>query len=170
VAIRIVEPPPAPPDEPVIPIPVPVPQPRPEVCPEPEPPRQQSSQPLGNSPTTSAGEGRGQDTGPGTDTGTGRGDGGTGDSGLNRVVPPSPRGLILPPSDRPGRVRGRTVTVYVWVTERGTVQADSTRLAPGSGDSGFDARLRRQAAEWVFHPARRDGQALAAWFEYTITL
>jgi hypothetical protein len=107
---------------------------------------------------------------PGTETGTGRGDGGTGESGLNRIAPPSPRGLILPPSDRPSKVRGKTISVYVFVTDRGMVVGDSTRLNPGSGDSKFDTRLKRQAAEWVFHPAQRDGRAIAGWFEYTITL
>lgn len=86
------------------------------------------------------------------------------------VTPPAPRGLILPPSDRPGKVRGKEVTVWVFVTETGTVVADSTRLLPPTGDSKFDDRLRRQASQWVFQPARRAGEAVAEWFRYTITL
>jgi len=50
------------------------------------------------------------------------------------------------------------------------VVADSTRLAPSSGDSKFDERLRRQAAEWVFNPAKKGGQPVAEWFRYTIVL
>jgi outer membrane biosynthesis protein TonB len=158
-------PPPVPEEQ--VPIPIPVPDaPRPPV--EQREPARAPSGPLGQAP--SAGEGRGTDTGPGTDTGTGRGDGGTGEEGTSRVVAPTPRGLILPPSDRPASVRGRSVTVYVFVTERGTVVPDSTRLAPGSGDARFDNRLRRQASEWVFNPARRDGRPVPEWFQYMIVL
>jgi outer membrane biosynthesis protein TonB len=159
-----------PPVEEAVPVPVPVPTETP-VPPPPvveEPPAPAPSQTPGQTQATS--EGRGQDTGPGTDRGTGQGSGGTGDEGDSRVVAPSPRGLILPPSDRPSRVRGNTVTVFVFVTERGSVVSDSTRVAPSSGDTRFDTRLRRQAAEWVFNPARRNGQPVAEWFRYEIIL
>lgn len=150
-----------------VPVPVPVPDAAQQQVEQREPARA-SSQPLGQA--HSPGEGRGSETGPGTDSGTGRGDGGTGESGTSRVVAPSPRGLILPPSDRPASVRGRQVTVYVFVSERGRVVSDSTRLAPSTGDTRFDARLRREASEWVFNPARRDGQPVAEWFQYQIVL
>jgi TonB family protein len=167
IAYRILQPPPAP-EEAIIPIPVPepteIPQPQPEQPPSPP----ASPTPIGEAPT--AGQGRGQAQGPGTDTGTGAGSGGTGEEGTSRVVAPTPRGLILPPSDRPARVRGNTVTVYVFVNPQGRVVADSTRLAPSSGDRGFDNRLIRQAADWVFNPARRNGQAIAEWFQYVIVL
>ena len=107
--------------------------------------------------------------GPGTETGTGRGDGGTADEGLNRVIAPSPRGMILPPSDRPGSVKGMTVTVYVFVAANGSVVADSTRISPSTGDSKFDRRLREDAAQWKFRPGMRGGTPIAAWFPYTIT-
>jgi hypothetical protein len=167
IAYTIIQPPPAP-EEAIIPIPVPVPtvQPQPEVV---RPPTPQAPAPTPGQ-TASAGEGRGDDTGPGTERGTGQGSGGTGEEGDSRVIAPSPRGLILPPSDRPARVRGNTVTVYVFVTERGTVVPDSTRLNPSSGDRGYDTRLRRQAAEWVFNPARLNGRAVAEWFQYIIVL
>jgi periplasmic protein TonB len=167
IAYTIIQPPPAP-VEAFIPIPVPVPtvQPQPEVI---RPPTPQAPAPTPGQ-TASAGEGRGQDTGPGTERGTGQGSGGTGEEGDSRTIAPSPRGLILPPSDRPARVRGNTVTVYVFVTERGRVVPDSTRLDPSSGDRGYDNRLRRQAADWVFNPARRGGQAVAEWFQYVIVL
>src|SRR5690606_20029445 len=53
------------------------------------------------------GKDNGPDAGPGLEGGTGRGDGGTAATGRFRVIPPSPRGLILPPGDRPGNVRGK---------------------------------------------------------------
>jgi outer membrane biosynthesis protein TonB len=165
IAFVEVMPPPVPEEQTPIPIPVPD-APQPQV--EPQEPQRGPAQPLGQAP--SAGEGRGPEVGPGTETGTGRGDGGTGDDGTSRVIAPTPRGLILPPSDRPASVRGRSVAVYVFVTERGTVVPDSTRLAPGSGDSRFDSRLRRQASEWVFNPARRDGRPVSEWFQYVIEL
>jgi outer membrane biosynthesis protein TonB len=169
IALRIATPPPVAEvkPKPPTPTPVPVPVPRPvEVK-----PREPSSVPSAlPGVDVSAGEGRGSEAGPGTETGTGRGAGGTGESGLDRIIPPSPRGLILPPSDRPGHVRGKEINVYVFVTERGRVQPDSTRFSPGSGDAKFDNRLKRQAAEWVFTPAQRDGRPVAGWFQYTITL
>lgn len=112
----------------------------------------------------------GPDTGVGVEDGAGAGDGGTEDEGLFRVVPPVPRGLILPPADRPSRVRGREVTVWVFVSEDGKVVADSTRILPSSGDRRFDDRLRGHASEWVFEPARRRGEAIAEWFRYIVTL
>lgn len=158
---------PAPEPEPAVPEPVPVPsEPEPEVEPQEEPSREQA-RPLGQD--AGAGEGRGTQAGPGTATGTGRGDGGTSDEGLNRVTAPSPRGMILPPSDRPGRVRGMTVTVYVFVAANGAVVSDSTRITPSTGDSRFDRRLRDDAAQWKFRPGMRGGQPIAAWFPYTIT-
>lgn len=165
IAFTEVAPPPVPEEQTPIPVPVPDAPAPPVEQDEPSPAR---TQPLGQAP--SPGEGRGPETGPGTATGTGRGDGGTSDSGTARVVAPTPRGLILPPSDRPASVRGKSVTVYVFVTERGRVEPDSTRLAPPTGDSRFDTRLRRQAAEWVFNPARRDGNPVAEWFQYMIVL
>ena len=155
------------PDATVIPVPVPtevvveVEQPKPRVAAAP------ALAMLG--PVTDV-SGIGRATGPGTATGRGSGDGGTGDEGLFRVVPPAPRGLILPPSDRPGKVRGREVDVWVFVTSAGKVVADSTRIAPSTGDRKFDDRLRDQAAEWVFTPAQREGRPVAEWFRYTIIL
>lgn len=117
-----------------------------------------------------SGEREGPEQGPGLETGTGLGDGGTAAEGRFRVVPPSPRGMILPPSDRPRTVRGKEVSVWVYVTEGGRVISDSTRLRPSTGDRTFDDRLRRQAAEWVFEPARRGGQPVSEWFQYVISL
>lgn len=159
---------PTPEPQPEVPEPVPVVEPEPQPAEQPqEEPAQEQSKPLGQQAGTGAG--RGTDTGPGTETGTGRGDGGTSEEGLNRVTAPSPRGMILPPSDRPSRVKGMTVTVYVFVAASGAVVSDSTRISPSTGDSRFDRRLRDDAAQWKFRPAMRGGQAVAAWFPYTIT-
>jgi outer membrane biosynthesis protein TonB len=149
--------------------PDPVPTPEvliePEPIAEPEPPALE----IAALPGTGGAElGIGVETG--SEGGDGRGDGGAEDEGRFRVVPPTPRGLILPPGDRPGKVRGKEVAVWVFVTEAGAVVPDSTRLLPSTGDSKFDERLRRQAAQWVFQPALRDGAAVAEWFRYIITL
>ena len=108
--------------------------------------------------------------GPGLVDGTGRGDGGTEAEGRFRVVPPRPRGLILPPADRPESVKGREVEVWVYVSSQGEVIPDSTRLRPPTGDRRFDRRLREQAAGWVFEAAKREGRAVAEWFRYTIVM
>lgn len=115
----------------------------------------------------SSGLGRG-DQGPGTTVGAGSGDGGTGDTGISRTLPPTPRGMILPPSNQ--RLRGTEVEVWVFVDERGRVVADSTRLRPPTRDGGFNTLLLREAAEWVFHPATRGGQPVATWFPYKILM
>lgn len=115
------------------------------------------------------GEGQGLGDGPpGIEGGQGRGDGGTADAGLNRLVPPSPRGMIIPPTNKD--LRGSRIEVWVFVDETGKVVADSTRLNPPTRDRGFNRRLMEEAAEWVFNPAMKAGKAVAAWFPYTISM
>ncbi|MEN8376479.1 MAG: hypothetical protein ABFS34_13620 [Gemmatimonadota bacterium] len=116
------------------------------------------------------GEAEGPETGQGIEGGEGEGDGGTAAEGRFRLFPPKPRGLIIPPSDRPKRVRGREVEVRVFVTSTGAVVADSTRLFPPTGDRGFDDRLLQDAADWVFEPAQRGGRTVAGWFVYELSL
>lgn len=170
LALAMVETPPEPEVEVEIPVPQPVPDPEVEVVVE-EPPTPQPVMTRAAVQTVGAVvQGRGDRTGEGIESGTGRGDGGNAEEGRFRVVPPAPRGLILPPSDRPGSVRGKEIDVWVFVTARGTVLEDSTRLAPSSGNRSFDDRLKEQASEWVFEPARRGGTAVAEWFRYTIIL
>jgi len=114
------------------------------------------------------GDGPGLDEGPGIEGGEGRGDGGTAAEGFFRLVPPSPRGMIIPPTNK--SLRGRQVEVWVFVNEAGRVVADSTRLNPPTSDRGFNRRLIEEAAEWVFNPATQEGKPVAAWFPYTISM
>jgi hypothetical protein len=115
------------------------------------------------------GEGLGRDLGPpGIEGGRGRGDGGTAEEGLFRLVPPTPRGMIIPPTNR--SLRGSQVEVWVFVNEAGKVVPDSTRLNPPTSDRSFNRRLMEEAAEWVFNPATREGKPVAAWFPYTISM
>jgi protein TonB len=177
IALQVMEPPPAPQPEPVVVPPVPTPTP----TPTPDPPPVDTVRPTtppappttgtgtGQTQQTAAGGGTGNASGPGTATGTGRGGGGDSETGTGRIIAPSPRGLILPPSDRPRSVRGKSITVYVFVNERGTVVSDSTRLNPSSGDGGFDKRLKEQASEWRFRPGSRGGEPIATWFQYVMT-
>ena len=106
--------------------------------------------------------------GPGLDMGDGRGDGGTAEEGLFRMVPPSPRGMIIPPANR--SLRGEKVEVWVFVNASGRVVADSTRLNPPTSDRDFNERLIREAAEWIFEPGRKGGKPVASWFPYTISM
>jgi hypothetical protein len=114
-----------------------------------------------------AGEAPGRLEGP-PGIGEGRGDGGTGTEGLLRVVPPSPRGLIIPPTNR--GLRGKQVEVWVFVDAAGKVVADSTRLNPPTSDRSFNRRLMEEAAEWVFNPATKSGEPVAAWYPYTVSI
>ena len=47
---------------------------------------------------------------------------------------------------------------------------DSTRLEPPTQDGAFNRRLIAEAAEWVFRPAMRAGEAISAWFPYRIIM
>ncbi len=159
----------------VIPIPTPVldaeileveellPDPEPEITPEdvelPEPPG------VG---TTSGSDPEDAPADAGLPGATGRGDGGTVDEGRFRLVPPTPRGMIIPPTNR--NLRGRQVQVWVFVNEQGRVVADSTRLDPPTSDRRFNEQLVREAAEWVFTPARQGGEPVSSWFPYVISM
>jgi len=105
---------------------------------------------------------------PGIEGGQGQGDGGTAAEGFFRLVPPSPRGIIIPPTN--SRLRGRQVEVWVFVDAAGHVVADSTRLNPPTSDRRFNRRLIEEAAEWSFNPAMQAGEPVAAWFPYTISM
>jgi hypothetical protein len=160
------------PPEPVVvppmPVPVPVAELPMEEVPEPEP--------VEEVPAIALAEGMAVPGTPGPEVdrgladGTGAGDGGSESEGRFRVVPPRPRGLTMPPGDRPAEVRGKEIEVWVFVTANGQVVPDSTRLFPPTCDRRFDRRLRDYAADWVFEAARRDGRAVAEWFRYTIIM
>ena len=100
--------------------------------------------------------------GPGLEDGTGQGDGGDAEEGLNRLIPASPRNMILPPE----ALKGEAVEVWVFVTEDGRVVPDSTLLRPPTSDRNLNRTIIRDAAEWLFRPAQSDGVAIAAWFPY----
>ncbi|MCY4398668.1 MAG: hypothetical protein OXE96_04885 [Gemmatimonadetes bacterium] len=105
---------------------------------------------------------------PGLANGDGEGDAGTASEGLRRLLPPTPRGMIIPPANR--ELRGTTIEVWVFVDEAGQVVPDSTRLNPPTRDRGFNRQLIREAAQWVFRPGTRGGEPVAAWFPYTISM
>lgn len=165
------------PAEEAVPEPVPVPEVEIEVEPVPEPEPDPS---LSRLPEVSiaapgpgvagVGAGTGEATGPGLADGRGQGGGGSDAEGASGLTAPVPRGLFLPPQGVPSNAKGREITVYVFVNAQGRVIADSTRIHPATRDSRFNRRLREQAAEWVFEPARRGSQTTAAWFQYGLTL
>ena len=105
---------------------------------------------------------------PGLDDGDGEGDGGTASEGLRRLLPPTPRGLIIPPANK--SLRGVSIQVWVFVDEAGYVVPDSTRLNPPTRDRGFNRQLIREAAQWIFRPGSQDGEPVATWFPYTISM
>ncbi len=119
-------------------------------------------------PSSFAGMDPGPLEGPGLEDGTGEGDGGNAAEGRNRLQPATPRGMIIPPTN--DELRGTEVQVWVFVDERGRVVADSTRLEPPTRDRGFNRRLIEEASEWVFRPAVREGQPVASWFPYRISM
>lgn len=114
------------------------------------------------------GEEPGDFEGPGLEQGDGKGDGGNALEGRYRLQPATPRGMIIPPTNR--SLRGTEVQVWVFVDERGRVVADSTRLDPPTRDRGFNRRLIEEASEWVFRPAVQEGRPVASWFPYRISM
>lgn len=119
-------------------------------------------------PASVLGEKPGDLEGPGLENGDGRGDGGNAEEGLYRMQPATPRGMIIPPTNN--ELRGTEVQVWVFVDARGRVVADSTRLEPPTRDRGFNRRLIREAAQWVFRPATERGIPIASWFPYRIAM
>lgn len=119
-------------------------------------------------PASVLGEQPGLLDGPGLENGTGQGDGGNAEEGLFRLQPATPRGMIIPPTNRD--LRGTEVQVWVFVNESGRVVSDSTRLDPPTRDGGFNRRLIREASEWVFRPAVQEGTPIASWFPYKISM
>lgn len=105
---------------------------------------------------------------PGLADGDGEGDGGDARDGLRRVLPPTPRGMIIPPANKD--LRGVEIEVWVFVDEHGRVVPDSTRLNPPTRNRGFNRQLIREAAQWVFRPGTLDGEPVAAWFFYMILM
>lgn len=162
-------------EEAVVPVETPVPVPE-EVTVEEETPEEAEEpapEPSPSQPGTGApGSGGvlGEEVGPGRESGTGEGGGGTGDAGESDITPPRPRAMFLPPANRPASVRGREVTVWVYVDTSGRVVSDQTRLEPPTPDGGYNRRLIQSAAQWRFEPARQAGRAVAAWYPYEIIL
>jgi hypothetical protein len=115
-----------------------------------------------------AGEAPGWEGPPGIEGGQGRGDGGRAAEGLFRVLPPTPRGLIMPINN--GKLRGRQLDVWVFVDATGRVVPDSTRLNPPTSDRAFNRRLLEEAAEWVFNPATQSGEPVASWYRYGVSI
>jgi hypothetical protein len=166
-AVSMGSPPPAIPQPPLIPVPdVVLPEPEvilPEVPEELEPAVPDILDP-------GVGTGTGVDRLDAGDSGqpgaTGLGDAGQGADGIARLIPPSPRGMIIPPTNR--ELRGSEIEVWVFVNEQGRVVGDSTQLRPPTSDRRFNEQLTREAAQWVFNPARENGVPVAAWFPYVI--
>ncbi len=114
------------------------------------------------------GEGPGIGEGlPGLEGGRGRGDGGTGAQGFFDLIPATPRGLIWPFDHED--LKGKEVDFWVFVDATGRVVADSTRLDPPTSNRGLNRRLIADAAEWLFNPALRNDQPVAAWTLYKVT-
>jgi protein TonB len=124
---------------------------------------------TGNDGTGGSGPGSGGGVGSGVGTGRGSGNGpGTG-GGSGTIYPPTPEFTLIPPMPYPRKVRGRTVTALFSVDSTGKVTR--VELSPGSGDGGYDRRLRETFASFRFRPATRyDGTPVAAVAAVSFTI
>jgi hypothetical protein len=175
VEVTVARPQPAPQEEVVVP--VPVIEPTEVVIPEEvEEPAVTPDVPAVDPPSMpgvgAPGSG-GQDgptTGPGTSTGDGLGGGGDSDGGTSQIIPPTPRGIFIPPPGRPASARGQEITVWVFVSTAGRVDRSTVRLEPPTSDSRYNQRLIQSVSEWVFDPARQGGQPVSVWYPFQIIL
>ncbi len=101
---------------------------------------------------------------PGLPDGLGSGGGGEDAEGQELIQLPTPRGMIIPPTN--SGLSGVEVRVWVFVDEVGRVVPDSTRLDPPTRDRGFNRQLIREAAEWAFLPGTLDGKPVGSWFNF----
>ena len=88
---------------------------------------------------------------------------GSGTEGQVVFTEPKPVGLVVPPTNK-----RYATAVWVFVNEHGRVVADSTRLDPPTKDRKLNRQLFREAADWRFFPATRNGKPVAAWLRYSL--
>jgi len=118
-------------------------------------------------PPPDPGDGDGGSEGPGLEDGEGQGAGGDALEGDNGFTGPRPYQAFLLPHFDGGHFK---IEVLVWVDDEGKVVADSTRLNPPTDDRDFNRRVIEEAADWAFHPAMRNGVAIATWFVYSVSV
>jgi hypothetical protein len=89
--------------------------------------------------------------------------------GSGRVFPPQPIGVIIPPTDRPARVRGRVVTARFLISERGEVMR--VALDPPTRDRNFNEQFLDRLRRYSFTPAYTlEGRPIAWPYVITFTL
>ena len=74
--------------------------------------------------------------------------------------------MIIPPNHK--SLKGNELQVWVFVNEAGRVVADSPRLEPPTREGDFNRQIIREAADWIFRPAVKEGKPVASWFPYRI--
>lgn len=67
-------------------------------------------------------------------------------------MPPEPRQLVLPPSDYPKDLRGRTLEVTFWVDAQGKVE--HIQVVPAIAQGGFAKKFEETMRNYRFRPAR----------------
>lgn len=105
------------------------------------------------------GTGRGAAEGPGTGEGGGGGD----------AFPPKLIEMLVPPTDRPDAVKGRSFELRFWVDENGRVTHVS--VEPAIGDAQYHERFIRTMYDFFFEPATdAEGMPIPGETVITITL
>lgn len=99
----------------------------------------------------------------GSPPGAGGEGGGTSGSGTgdedHYIVPPNPRGVIVPPEKAPKSVRGRRYRATFWVGADGSVER--VDVSPPIDDAEYRQALVERLMDFAFYPARnRAGLAI----------
>lgn len=96
------------------------------------------------------GTGGGSGGGAGPVAGTASGPGTGGEDGY--IVPPNPRGVIVPPDKAPRSVKGRKYRATFWVGADGRVQR--VDVSPDIRDADYRRALYERLMDFAFYPAR----------------
>lgn len=93
---------------------------------------------------------------------------GTGDA-RGRLLLPQPRELVLPPQDAPPSIRGRELSVRLWIDAQGRVTR--VEVDPPIADEGYRRRFLARMAALSFYPARdRGGRPVEAQIVLTVVI
>lgn len=122
---------------------------------------------VGRAVGSGTGAGGGVGSGRGTGSGAGEGPGTGGGGGGGDAFPPKLIAMLVPPTDRPNAVKGRSFELRFRVDENGRVTHVS--VEPAIGDARYRERFIRTMYDFLFEPAT-DAEGIPIPGETVITI